>query len=79
MGIPEEEKKYTVTRVYDAVTLPIVEKMTPKQLQKAIEKTKKEMLACAKDLRFIEAAQLRDEMLRMQDLLDKQTQTANKK
>ena len=79
LGIPEEEKKYTVTRVYDAVTLPIVEKMTPKQLQKAIEKTKKEMLACAKDLRFIEAAQLRDEMLRMQDLLDKQTQTANKK
>lgn len=79
LGIPEEEKKYTVTCVYDAVTLPIVEKMTPKQLQKAIEKTKKEMLACAKDLRFIEAAQLRDEMLRMQDLLDKQTQTDNKK
>jgi len=53
--------------------------MTPKQLQKTIEKTKKEMLACARDLRFIEAAQLRDEMLRMQDLLDKQTQTDNKK
>lgn len=79
IGTAEPEKQYTVTRVYEAVTLPIVEKMTPKQLQKAIEKTKKEMLACAKDLRFIEAAQLRDEMLRMQDLLDKQTQTDNKK
>ncbi len=79
IGSPEQEKQYTVTRVYEAVTLPIVEKMTPKQLQKTIEKTKKEMLACARDLRFIEAAQLRDEMLRMQDLLDKQTQTDNKK
>jgi len=46
--------------------------MTPKQLQKAIDKTRKEMLACAKELRFIEAAQLRDELLRMQEMLDKQ-------
>lgn len=72
LGSPEQEKKYVVTRVYDAVTLPIVEQMTPKQLQKAIDKTRKEMLACAKELRFIEAAQLRDELLRMQEMLDKQ-------
>ncbi len=72
LGSPEQEKKYAVSRVYDAVTLPIVEQMTPKELQKAIEKTRKEMLVCAKELRFIEAAQLRDELLRMQDMLDKQ-------
>ncbi len=72
LGSTEQEKKYAVSRVYDAVTLPIVEKMTPKELQKAIEKTRKEMLVCAKELRFIEAAQLRDELLRMQDMLDKQ-------
>lgn len=72
LGSTEQEKKYVVTRVYDAVTLPIVEQMTPKQLQKAIDKTRKEMLACAKELRFIEAAQLRDELLRMQEMLDKQ-------
>ena len=72
LGSPEQEKKYVVTRMYDAVTLPIVEQMTPKQLQKAIDKTRKEMLACAKELRFIEAAQLRDELLRMQEMLDKQ-------
>lgn len=72
LGSPEQEKKYVVTRVYDAVTLPIVEQMTPKELQKAIDKTRKEMLACAKELRFIEAAQLRDELLRMQEMLDKQ-------
>lgn len=74
----ETEKQYTVTRVYDAVTLPIVEEMTPKQLQKALEKTRKEMLNCAKELRFIEAAQLRDEMLHIQDLLDKKTKTSNR-
>lgn len=72
LGSQEQEKKYVVTRVYDAVTLPVIEQMTPKQLQKAIEKTRREMLACAKELRFIEAAQLRDELLRMQEILDKQ-------
>ncbi len=72
LGSQEQENKYVVTRVYDAVTLPVIEQMTPKQLQKAIEKTRREMLACAKELRFIEAAQLRDELLRMQEILDKQ-------
>ncbi len=72
LGSQEQEKKYVVTRVYDAVTLPVIEQMTPKQLQKAIEKTRREMLVCAKELRFIEAAQLRDELLRMQEILDKQ-------
>ncbi len=72
LGSQEQENKYVVTRVYDAVTLPVIEQMTPKQLQKAIEKTRREMLVCAKELRFIEAAQLRDELLRMQEILDKQ-------
>lgn len=70
----EEEKKYTVTKVYDAVTLPILENMTTKELQKALDKVRKEMLACAKDLRFIEAAQLRDEMLHIQSILDSKSQ-----
>lgn len=69
----EEEKKYAVTRIYEAVTEPIVEAMSDKQLQKTIEKTRKEMLHAAKQLDFIEAARLRDEMLRMQELLDKRT------
>ncbi len=70
----EEEKKYTVTKVYDAVTLPILENMSTKELQKALDKVRKEMLACAKDLRFIEAAQLRDEMLHIQSILDSKSQ-----
>ncbi|MCM1035348.1 MAG: excinuclease ABC subunit UvrB [Paludibacter sp.] len=73
----EEEQKYTVTRIYEAVTTPIVESMTDKQLQKAIDKTRKDMLRAAKELDFIEAARLRDEMLQMQDILDKRTKTGN--
>jgi len=38
-------------------------------LEKAIANTKKEMEKAAKELDFIEAAQLRDEMYRLQGLL----------
>lgn len=40
------------------------------QLQKAVAKTKKEMEKAARDLDFIEAARLRDEMFRLQKELD---------
>ena len=65
--------EYRVTKVYEAVSDPVVEKMTPKQLEKAIEKTKRDMLHAAKELNFLEAARLRDEMLKMQQLLDSRT------
>ncbi len=41
------------------------------QMEKAIIKVKKEMERAAKDLDFIEAARLRDEMFRMQKVLEK--------
>jgi len=41
---------------------PVVQYMSKPALQKAIEKTKKAMQAAAKELDFIEAARLRDEM-----------------
>ena len=40
------------------------------QMQKAITKVKKEMEQAARDLDFMEAARLRDEMFRMQKTLD---------
>ncbi|MDR0995423.1 MAG: excinuclease ABC subunit UvrB [Tannerella sp.] len=48
---------------------PVVQYMTRPQLEKAIEHTKKLMADAAKKLEFIEAAQYRDEMLRLQDKL----------
>jgi len=48
---------------------PVVQMMTKPQLEKAIERTKKLMKEAAKKLEFIEAAQYRDELIRLQDLL----------
>lgn len=49
---------------------PIISKMNKEQLKRAIEHTRQEMLAASKKLDFILAAQYRDEMLRLQELLD---------
>ena len=48
---------------------PIIMYMSVEGLEKAIEKTKKQMQAAAKELDFIEAARLRDEMFALQNLL----------
>lgn len=52
---------------------PVVKYMTPQALQKAIEHTRRLMEKAAKDFNFIEAAQYRDELLKLEKQLhDKQ-------
>lgn len=48
---------------------PIVKLMTREQLEKSIAQTRKLMQEAAKKLEFIEAAQYRDEVLRLEELL----------
>ncbi len=48
---------------------PIVQFMTKPQLQKSIDKTRKQMFEASKKLEFMEAAQLRDELIKLEDLL----------
>lgn len=48
---------------------PIVKLMTREQLEKSIARTRKLMQEAAKKLEFIEAAQYRDEVLRLEELL----------
>ncbi|WP_095996233.1 excinuclease ABC subunit UvrB [Massilibacteroides vaginae] len=48
---------------------PVISYMSRPQLEKAIERTRKQMAEAAKKLDFIEAAQYRDELLKLQDLL----------
>ncbi len=48
---------------------PVVQYMSAEALQKAIEKTEKAMKKAAKELDFIEAARLRDEMLELKKRL----------
>lgn len=49
---------------------PVVAYMSKEDLQKTIEKTKKQMERAADKLDFIEAARLRDEMFELQKILD---------
>jgi excinuclease ABC subunit B len=48
---------------------PVMEHMSKAQLEKAIATTKKRMLEASKNLDFLQAAQYRDEMLRLEDML----------
>ena len=48
---------------------PIVEYMSRSQLEKSIERTRKLMTEAAKKLDFIEAAQYRDELLKLEEIL----------
>ncbi len=59
----------------DIAADPVVRYMSSDGLEKAIEKTKKQMKAAAKDLDFIEAARLRDEMFALQNLLQERKNT----
>ncbi len=58
------------TRKYSTIAAdPIVQYMSRPQLEKSIERTRKLMQEAAKKLDFIEAAQYRDELLKMEDML----------
>ena len=48
---------------------PVVKYMSRPQLEKAIERTKKQMTEAAKKLDFLEAAQFRDELIKLEDQL----------
>jgi excinuclease ABC subunit B len=48
---------------------PIVQYMSKADLEKAIDKTKKEMNTAAKDMDFLQAAKLRDEMFALENIL----------
>ena len=45
------------------------------RLRKAIERTRKQMVEAAKKMDFIEAAQYRDELIKLEDLYQKTTTT----
>ncbi len=72
-GKQSQEKKYMPYMEEEHAVFaadPIVKSMSRQQLQKSIEHTKAMMKAAAKNLDFIQAAQYRDELLNLQNLLD---------
>lgn len=61
---------YDIDSLHHIAADPVVAYMSKDNLEKAIEKTKADMVAAAKNLDFITAAQLRDEMIRLEDKLN---------
>lgn len=49
---------------------PIVQYMTKEQMEKSLDKTRKDMMRAAKEMDFVLAAQLRDEMYALQAVFD---------
>jgi excinuclease ABC subunit B len=71
----KEETKSRISKAYiepkntSIAADPIVQYMSKPQMEKAIERTRKLMQEAAKKLEFIEAAQYRDELLKLEDML----------
>ncbi len=62
-------KRYIEPEIINIAADPVVQYMSKEALLKTIEKTKKEMEKAAKELNFIEAARLRDEIQSIQQLI----------
>jgi excinuclease ABC subunit B len=60
----------------DIAADPVVQYMSVPALEKAIAKTRKAMQEAAKKLEFLEAAQLRDELMKLEELLKKKMSEA---
>lgn len=64
-----EEKAYVEPDYYVMAAEPVEEYASKDDLKKKIEQTRKAMLAAAKKLEFLEAAQLRDQLIVLEDRL----------
>jgi excinuclease ABC subunit B len=66
----QEMKYYVEPEEINAAADPIVKYMSKEQLKKATEETQKRMQKAAKNLDFMEAARLRDELFALQKQLE---------
>jgi excinuclease ABC subunit B len=64
-------KAYSGIENTDIAADPVIGYMNRQELEKAIDKVRKEMEKCAKELDFIQAAQYRDEMFKLKEVFNK--------
>jgi excinuclease ABC subunit B len=64
------QKAYVEAYMASLAADPIVQYMTKPDLKKSIDNTKKEMLAAAKNMDFLLAAKLRDEMFALEKMME---------
>lgn len=72
-------RPYSSESEYHAASLgvaadPVVQYMTTDELRKSVERVEKQMLKAAKEMDFLEAARLRDEMIRLSDMVKQREQ-----
>ena len=70
---PKRYQPYIEPEGYAYAADPIVKRMSRKQLEKSIADTTELMKEAARQLDFLQAAQYRDEIVRLQSLLDEET------
>ncbi len=68
-GTTQGSKAYIEPSSNTMAADPIIQYMTKPQMEKTIERTRKLMQEAAKKLEFIEAAQYRDELLKLEDMM----------
>ena len=74
-GADKDESKSNAPKAYiepEKISIaadPVVQYMSKPQMEKAIDRVRKQMQEAAKKLEFIEAAQYRDELLRLEDMM----------
>ena len=68
-----QEKQYSLEQPVHAVADPVIASMTPQQLDKAIARTRRLMNEAASRMDFMEAAQYRDEMFKLESLRNQAT------
>lgn len=78
-AIVKGKKVYVEPDKINVAADPVVQYMNTGGLEKAIEQTKKAMQKAAKELDFIEAARLRDEMYALQEMLKKNSENSSPK
>jgi len=66
-----ESTAYIENESHNIAADPVIQYMTKKDLEKLIAKTKKAMLEAAKNLEFLEAAQYRDELIKLEAQIKK--------
>jgi excinuclease ABC subunit B len=64
------QKAYVEDEMVTLAADPIVQYMTKADLKKSVENTKKDMLAAAKNMDFLLAAKLRDEMFALEKMME---------
>ena len=68
---PTAKKSYLEVESLNTVAAdPVVKYMSKDELRRAIDKTKNDMVEAAKAMDFLTAAQLRDEMIKLEEMLN---------